>query len=213
MDFASQEQVGDGLAERLEDKRADPRYVSLIRAAKLILPQGEFVCVIRDVSRSGIGIKLFHALPRSTSEYVLELQNGDRHQLDLVRKDQGSASFTFSRPVPVGKLIKEEWQYPRRQLRLNIAIPVELATVRERHRATVVNLSQQGARVECDALFAINQRITLSGQALKDIRTAVRWRRDGEYGLVLDDTFTLPAFALLAARLQCPALLHTPISA
>ena len=32
------------------EERAAPRFTLLIRAAKLVAPQGQFVCVIRDVS-------------------------------------------------------------------------------------------------------------------------------------------------------------------
>ena len=35
----------------------------------------------------------------------------------------------------------------------------------------------------------------------------VRWRREREYGVVFDDTKSLPEFARLAARIQCPRLL------
>ena len=41
-----------------------------------------------------------------------------------------------------------------------------------------------------------------------EVRAKVRWRRDHDYGVVFDDTFTLGDFARLAARLQAPGLLE-----
>ena len=198
-----------GKVEMSVDQRLEQRYVSLIRAAKLRLPEGQFVCVIRDVSRSGIGIKTFHPLPAIRSECELELQNGERHGLRFVRATANGASFTFAHDVEVERLIREEWQYPRRQLRLEIAIPVELVTLTNRFQATIGNLSQQGARIESDAALAINERLNIVSGDLDTIRATVRWRKDGQYGVVFEDTFNLSNFAVMTARLQHPALLAT----
>jgi hypothetical protein len=76
--------------------------------------------------------------------------------------------------------------------------------------AEIENLSQQGARLTCDTLLAIDQtvRLTAPGFATeaRAVRAKERWRRDRHYGVVFDDTFTLGEFARLAARLQAPAL-------
>ncbi len=47
-----------------QEKRSDARFTSLIRAAKLVTSQGEFICVIRDVSATGISLRTFHAAAR-----------------------------------------------------------------------------------------------------------------------------------------------------
>ena len=60
---------------KTDDSRITPRFTLLIRAAKLICQQGEFICVIRDISSTGVSLRLFHALPRCDS-FVLEFQTG-----------------------------------------------------------------------------------------------------------------------------------------
>jgi hypothetical protein len=75
----------------------------------------------------------------------------------------------------------------------------------------VENLSQQGARLECGSLLAIDQNIRIEAPdpagVMRAVRAKVRWRRERLYGVVFDDTFGLGDFARLAARLQAPALL------
>ena len=44
------------------DQRAAPRFTLLIRAAKLVSAQGEFVCVIRDVSETGVSVRRLQGL-------------------------------------------------------------------------------------------------------------------------------------------------------
>lgn len=189
-----------------DDRRGATRYISLIRAAKIVSDQGEFVCVIRDVSETGIGLRTFHRLPE-TGRQELVLQNGDRYELDQVRVEDNQASYIFCKPVNVEKLIVETGIYPKRPLRVSLCIPARIATGSQRFNAVIHNISQQGALLECDAMLAIAQPLVLESRGLPDIRTKVRWRREENYGLAFDDTFSLRDFALKVAALQCPALL------
>ena len=207
MDFTSghvSEHLGSGTAS---DQRASPRYTSLIRAAKLVCEQGEFVCVIRDVSSTGVSLRTFHALPTDVA-IALELQNGESFEMRQVRKNGFEASYRFMKPVPVERLIHENWNFPKRQLRLNLVMPLVVSTLTQRANATSLNISQQGARVECDSIFAIDQSVRVQNDFVPEIRCKVRWRRDANYGLAFDNFFPLREFALLAARVQCPLLLQ-----
>lgn len=189
------------------DQRIAPRFTLLIRAAKLIADQGEFVCVIRDVSETGVSVRLFHKLPQS-DQFELELPTGGQYGLRNVWQRGNEAGFEFQHPVSVAKLITESGEYPKRGLRLGLCFPVTVKTVTQRSEAIVENLSQQGARFSCSSLFAIDQNLRIDGPDLADVRAKVRWRRDESYGVVFDDTFTLGDFARMAARLQAPALLE-----
>ncbi|GGE04835.1 hypothetical protein GCM10011515_25540 [Tsuneonella deserti] len=191
------------------EERDAPRFTLLIRAAKLIAAQGEFVCVIRDVSQSGVSLRGFHALPVSDSLW-LELQSGERYAIRPVWSRGLEAGFRFLHPVEVGAVVAEAGRFPRRQLRLAISFGVELAFLGGRMRAQVVNLSQQGARIECDGLLAIDQPLRLCSGPLPEVRARVRWRQGREYGLVFDDTFSLSQLAVFAAGAQCPDLLAGP---
>ena len=187
------------------EKRSAPRFTSLIRTAKLVCGQGEFVCVLRDVSSGGVRLKTFHRQPTDQS-IALELQSGELFELRKVREDGLEASYAFATPVPVEVLIRERGNHPRRPLRMGLALPVTLRTLTDTIPADTVNISQQGCRLEPQRPLALAQSVTLHSPHLPSIRAKVRWRRDGACGLVFEDTFTLADFAVLIARLQCPAL-------
>lgn len=191
-------------------QRAAPRFTLLIRAAKLVSPNGEFVCVIRDVSATGVCVRLFHALP-SGSPLELHMPGGRTYEVEPKWERNNEAGFQFAQSVDVQQLINEVGEYPKRGLRLGVYLPIQISTLTQRCEGMVVNLSQQGARFECDGLFAIDQNLRI--ETLEEVlefpetRAKVRWRRENEYGVVFDDTFTLGDFARLAARIQCPGLL------
>ena len=190
------------------ERRRAMRYTSLIRSAKLVSHQGEFVCVIRDVSESGISLRSFHALP-TDDRMELVLQNGLRYELDKVRRQGLEASFTFAEAVDVQQLIVETGKFPRRQLRLEMCLPATVSTLAQTYNGEIQNISQQGALLDCEARFAIEQPIRLEARHLPKVRAKVRWRRENTFGLAFDNHFSLREFALLAANLQCPELLET----
>jgi hypothetical protein len=202
-------QAGGGVCE----DRAAPRFTLLIRAAKLISPEGEFIAVIRDVSESGISLRGFHGLPGG-APLALELQTGERHSLEKVWDRGHEAGFRFLDPVDIVRLIAEAGRYPKRQLRLNFCFPVELAMLGRQAAGEVINISQQGARITCNDLLAIAQPVRIVSADLPEVRARVRWRKDGQYGVVFDDTFSLSQFARFACAAQSPGLLgHRPSAA
>lgn len=208
---ANTAQLPDEVEQTGADQRAAPRFTLLIRAAKLVSAQGEFVCVIRDVSESGVSVRLFHALP-SCRQYELHMPAGAVYLVERVWNRDNEAGFTFAQPIDVTRLINESGEYPKRGLRLGLCFPVRVSTLTQTSDAVVENLSQQGARIECDALLAIDQTVRIEAPdaagVLREVRAKVRWRRERHYGVVFEDTFTLGDFARLAARLQAPALLE-----
>lgn len=196
----------DGDTEGAAELRRAPRFTLLIRAAKLISSLGEFVCVIRDVSATGISVKLFHKLPQG-AELDLELQCGEVYRIKLVWEREGEAGFEFVEQIDVEQFVSEVGRFPKRGLRLNIEISTTLVTPSARCPATIKNLSQQGARFESEAMFALDQNLRIESNRMGEFYAKVRWRRDTEYGVVFDDVMTLGDFARMAARLQAPSLI------
>ena len=68
-----------------DEQRGAQRFTLLIRAAKLVTSKGEFICVIRDVSTTGVSVKLFHQVP-DEDEMALELQSGDLYKINSIKK-------------------------------------------------------------------------------------------------------------------------------
>lgn len=207
MDYAAMRRDTETQEKVVEEQRAATRISLLIRPAKIIIAQWEFVCVLRDVSRTGLRVKLFHHLPTDTDTFAIELQNGQSYNVTRIWERGGEAGLAFANEVDVGGVISEPAHFPKRGLRLGLTFPATLTVGQAKHLACVRNLSQQGARLECNTVLAIDQLVSLDGEGLKDIQAKVRWRRDSQFGVVFENTFSLNDFAILLARLQCPGLL------
>jgi hypothetical protein len=183
------------------DRRTAPRFALLIRAAKLTCTAAEFLCVVRDASEDGISVRLFHPLPPGV-ELALEMPNGDRYPLARVWEEEDSAGFRFREPVELDRIIEGPSRFPKRPVRVRVEVPCFLRFGGRRVRATIDNLSQQGALVRTQEFLALAQRIKVEVDGLPDITAKVCWRRDGSYGLSFEDTFQFAELAALAFDLQ-----------
>lgn len=183
------------------DQRTAPRFTLLIRTAKLLTSRGEFLCVVRDASSIGVSVRLFHELPNDRS-MILEMPNGDRHDIAVVWERQGAAGFRFSEPIDPQRMIEGRSRFGRRPVRLHLQVPALLSCQGRSFEAVIRNLSQQGARIECSERLALEQKLRLEAESLPPIQAKVRWRRNKEYGLVFEDTFQFAELAQLANELQ-----------
>lgn len=201
-----------------DEQRVAPRFTLLIRTAKLISSSGEFLCVIRDASASGVSIRIFHPLPQG-EQLTLELPNGDQHAIERVWEREGSAGFRFSVPVDIDRLLQNKSRYPKRPVRLKLQLPALISCHGTTAGVVIRNISQQGALVESPLRLAIDQRLRLEADHLPVIQASVRWRKGSDFGLVFDDTFQFGELAKLAANLQgscqidCGSWVQIPLDA
>lgn len=182
--------------------RAAPRYALLIRTAKIIADGREFLCIIRDVSATGLKIRLFSLLPQAR-EFVVEMVTGDRYPVALVWQADDHAGLRFLEPVEVEWLLDEgRGTFPKRQVRLQIAVSGVLHSGGEAVPVVFRNLSQQGARIECDKWLLMNELVRLETGVTPPLYAKVRWRSQPSYGLVFERTFRLEELARISAPLQ-----------
>ena len=199
-----------------EHRRA-ARYTLLIRTAKLICPQGEFLCVVRDASETGISVRIFHPLPfvnqgqdSAATSIVLELPNGDQHEMQQVWEEQDIAGFRFDRPANITRLVESPSPFSKRPVRINLSASANIQAGPETHDAAMLNISQQGAQIQCEAFLAIDQRVQLKADIMPQITAKIRWRRDGVYGLIFENVFQFGDFARIVAGLQFGPALTIP---
>ena len=183
------------------DDRAAPRFTLLIRPAKLHLGQMQYMCIIRDISATGVRIRLFHDLAWQGAA-ALELQTGERYPFELVWNKGNEAGLQFHDPIEVDNVVGDCSLYPKRDLRFDTSLPVSFRTGGIAHTGKIANLSRQGALIEADATLAIDQAVMLDALGLPTIEARVRWKRQNRFGLVFDTTFSLKELAILLERLQ-----------
>lgn len=201
MNTGERDSGGAGAAPSYEDLRAAPRFTLLIRSAKLVADNCEYLCIIRDVSASGVRLRVFHAMPAQI-QMTLELSSGERFLVERVWEREDHAGFRFSDPIDVHRFIAEASPYPKRALRLRMEFPAILTADKVSLPAQVHDFSRQGARIETNQLLAIGQQVKLQAKGLPEIIGNVCWRSTPAYGLVFQNTFTFEELAKIAVLFQ-----------
>jgi len=184
-----------------QNNRSAERFALLLRPVKVLAGTGEYLAILRDVSASGLRLRLFHPLP-GDPRMVIELANGDRYEASKVWERDGQAGFEFTAPVDVARLIEEQNRFRKRQVRVLVDLPARIFANGEASEAVIRDLSQQGGRIETGAQLALDQRIRIEAQGLPPIDAKVRWRRAPHAGLIFEQTFKLDELARLVATLQ-----------
>jgi hypothetical protein len=185
----------------VEELRSAPRFTLLIRSAKLVCEGSEYLCIIRDVSASGVRLRIFHPLPAG-QHFALELSTGERFEIERVWEAKDYAGFRFADWIEVKDFIAEASPYPKRALRLRLAFPAAVYTDGSVAGATVRDLSREGARIETTIPLAIRQKVKLTADGLPPIIANVCWRSSVAYGLVFQQVFSFEELAKLAVKLQ-----------
>lgn len=183
------------------EERTTPRFTLLIRAAKLVIEDREYLCVVRDISASGASIRSFHPIPAG-ARVALEFQSGPRHTADLIWERESEAGFQFHTAIEVDHILSGYSDHPRRDLRFALDLPAKLHCAGRSFDVDLLNLSRQGGAIQCPIALSIDQPIRLETQGLPEIEARVRWRKDGRYGLVFHSTFSISNLALMIRNLH-----------
>jgi hypothetical protein len=183
------------------EQRGAPRLRLLIRAAKLVGPEGEYLCVVRDASEGGVSVRLFHPLP-AEGPLTLELQNGDRYPLLPVWEEDGKAGFRFENPADLERIVESPSRFAKRAVRVNISLPCILRFGDREVYATLCNLSQQGGRIITAERLSLVQRIRIEAEGFPEVAAKVRWRRGETYGLSFENNLQFEELARIAYDVQ-----------
>lgn len=180
------------------ERRRAHRFCLFVRAAKLLCDGKEHLCLVRDVSVTGVKVQLFGALP-SSSNLVLALANGERFAVDLAWREGGLAGLRFDREADLFRLVTlDQGAFPRRLLRLAADLQAQVITGTRSFSATIANVSQQGARISCKANLAAGQTVLVETGTIEPLFARVRWRKRPHYGLIFERTLELEELASLA---------------
>ena len=185
--------------------RAAPRVGLLIRPAKIISPEHQFLCVIRDLSETGLSVCVFHALPEC-DQYTIEFQNGDRIQAEVMWRDGDRMGLKFLERADLDRLITSPSRYAKRPIRIELETPAIVGMPGRDVPVRICDISGQGAKIACEEHMMLASNVVLRATHLPSTRAKIRWRRNGAYGLVFEDTLQMSELARIVAAMQNVAL-------
>lgn len=204
-------------ANPASELRRDPRQTLMLRTAKVICQSGEYVCLVRDVSRGGVGLRFFHAVPEEPRIF-LELANGALYPIERTwqrsETETGEAGYRFAAPVALGAFLDETSQHPHRPVRLRLKLPVLLTVNGVDCRAMLADISRCGARLVADRRLPEGAFVRCDADGLPLRFGHVAWRKQLEHGITFQQAFGLEELArcLFALQPGLEGLAEAPIT-
>lgn len=187
------------------DQRRDSRQTLMLRTAKVICQSGEYVCLVRDVSRGGVGLRFFHAVP-DEPRIFLELANGALYPIERTWQnsevESGEAGYRFAAPVALGEFLAETSQRPHRPVRLRLRLPVLLTVDGTDCKAMLADISRCGAKLTAERRLPEGAFVRWDADGLPLRFGHIAWRRQLEHGITFQQAFGLEELARCLFALQ-----------
>lgn len=180
------------------ERRRSVRTATVFQLAKITSGGREELCMVRDVSPTGLKAEVYHSLDVGAA-VAIELKTGHGLTGHVIWADHAFVGVHFDTAVPVQEMLAHcafddrltRMRPPRIELDLLATVTVYGVPLEVRVR----NLSLAGLAVAADLALPRDEpcKITLPG--LDARKAMVRWSREGEAGLQLDEPIDFAEFA------------------
>ena len=188
-------------AKSFEEQRAAPRSSLMLRTAKVVCLSGEYLCLIRDVSASGAGLRFFHAVPPEPRIF-LELANGQIHPIERAWARDHVAGYRFASAIDVEEFIAERSDHPHRTIRLRLERAALVTVEGQDFHVTMRDISRTGARIETEHSWPLQAFVRLDVTGLPIRYGHVRWREGSAHAIVCQNVMPLGDLAQHLLDLQ-----------
>lgn len=183
------------------ERRLVARRSTMLRPAKLVVDDREFLCVVRNVSQQGVNVLLFHELPKFEL-LAIEFDNGDQHAIRRIWQTGSQMGCVFLFPIEdLTVVMTQADARPRRQPRLHLEHEAVLHVDDIRTTIILRDISQRGAAIDAPHWLKIDQLVRIESAFLPTIYAKVRWRRPPRYGLIFEQLFGLAELAKLCSEI------------
>lgn len=180
------------------ERRREHRQVTVMRVGLIHGPDGKQFCLIRNLSSDGLMARVYRRFQPGEALGV-ELKGGHFLGGEVVWSRGYEIGVQLRARIDLADALSAGWaaedgKRPRLP-RLNLNCP---ATVREGAQLSPVrvrDISPRGARVELRSSLASGTQIVLTLPDLAPIHGVVRWARDGEAGLLFNESLPLEMLA------------------
>jgi hypothetical protein len=169
-----------------EERRRNPRHLTILRVGALISDTGRELCLIRNISAGGVLAHVYSQ--RVPGEAVgLELKSNQRIPGHIIWASESNVGIQFDEPVDVAEMLSSQaaldngWRPRLPRVEVD-----RLATLRCGARIYGVNtrdISQGGVKIETDEPLQLGAAVVLTLDKFRPFHGVVRWCEEGLAGI------------------------------
>lgn len=198
------------------DRRKGERTYTVFRVARIALPDGDQLGIVRNISEHGIRLEL-HAEVAIGDQVLLDLGEGHRLTGEVRWRNAASAGLSFVAPIDVARVLGHKTaghdgtgeKVPRLP-RIRTESPAEITLAGRVTPTRVVNISIGGACVETREDLAPHEQVALTIPSLPTKVGVVRWKRGNLAGIAFDRPMAVNVLMEWLANRRKADRLETP---
>ncbi len=173
---------------RPNERRTEERLAAILPVAKLITPQGQLLCRVKNLSAGGLAAELSNPLAADTPLEV-EFSHDQRIPGVVAWTRKGSVGIRFDAKVDLRQLLsnrkpREGFQPRPPRMDVNCGATVRIGELY--HRVEMRDISLGGLKVEINDWDCVGKSVIVTVDSLRPIKGRVRWYRAGQAGIVFD---------------------------
>jgi len=172
-----------------EDRRRDPRHLTILRVGALVCEGGRELCLIRNISAGGV---MAHVYSRRVEgqRVAVELKSNQRIDGEVAWVSGSNVGIQFDKPVDVTEMLSSQTMLDSGwRPRLPRVEVDRLATLRCGACVYGVNtrdISQGGVKIETDQPLELGAAVVLTLDKFRPLHGVVRWSDGGLAGIAFN---------------------------
>jgi hypothetical protein len=172
-----------------EDRRRDPRHLTILRVGGLVTEAGRELCLIRNISAGGVMAHVYSCHAEG-EKVAIELKSNQSIAGTVAWVSGSNVGIQFDEPVDVAEMLSSQaaldngWRPRLPRVEVD-----RLATVRCGANLFGVNtrdISQGGVKVETDHPFEPGVAVVLTLDKFRPVHGVVRWCDGGLAGIAFN---------------------------
>lgn len=167
------------------EQREDLRRVKVLRVARLQTPRGEELCLVRNISSSGLMAHIYSEL-NVEEPVTAEFKSGQPVAGRVQWRRDGLAGIVFDEPVSAEELLAARDERQPRAPRVDIDVKARIRVGVRYHVVALCNISQGGGRISPSEVLEVGQKLILMVSGLSPIAGSVRWLDKEHAGIAFD---------------------------
>lgn len=195
--------------EEVPERRRNLRTATVFQVAKLVTDRYEELCLLRDVSSSGLKAEAY--CPLAIGERI-EIELKTEHQVAgevaWIRDDMFGMQFDADVPVlaMLAHCAFDDRIARIRPPRLSSSLPGTISIDEQQQPVTMLNVSLAGMKIALEKIVPADARTIATLPELGRRSCTVRWVRGGEAGVMFDEPLAYLDFVAWRRRLLRSAL-------
>lgn len=178
--------------ERSVERRRTDRNMTLLRVGSLMVCGRQELCLIRNISESGMMIRAYSEIPVGTSVSI-ELKQGESVRGTTQWAKRDLVGVRFEKPINMMSLIATAPNSLRpRMPRIEVQCAAWVRDGAFVHRVRLVNISQGGVRIAGFTDLPFGAQVTVGLPSLPREQGVVRWIAGESCGIAFNSLLPLP---------------------